>query len=125
MKRFIIIFLSAAQTYCYAQNNLTLADAVNIALKNSPGIKIAKNNLNISNINNDYGIAGGLPSININGSDNQQSISLNQSLSSGTDIVRNGVGSNTATLGLAATVPVYAGGKIIAEKKKIRTGSAT
>ncbi|OIR05407.1 outer membrane efflux protein [mine drainage metagenome] len=119
MKRVIIIFLLAAQTYCYSQNNLTLSDAVNIALKNSPGIKIAKNNLNITNINNDYGVAGGLPSITVNGNDNQQSISLNQSISSGMDIVRNGVGSNTATLGLAATVPVYAGGKINAEKKRL------
>lgn len=119
MKRFIIIFLLVAQTYSYSQNNLTLSDAVNIALKNSPGIKIAKNNLNITNINNDYGVAGGLPSITVNGNDNQQYISLNQSLSSGTDIVRTGVGSNTAALGLAATVPVYAGGKIVAEKKRL------
>lgn len=119
MKRFIIIILLATQSYCYSQNNLSLSDAVNIALKNSPGIKIAKNNLNISNINNDYGIAGGLPSISVNGSDNQQSISLNQSLSSGVDIVKTGVGSNTAALGLAATVPVYSGGKIIAEKKRL------
>lgn len=119
MKRAITIFLLAAQTYCYAQNNLTLSDAVNIALKNSPGIKIAKNNLNITNINNDYGVAGGLPSITLNGNDNQQYISLNQSLNSGTDIVRNGVGSNTAALGLTATVPVYAGGKIVAEKKRL------
>ncbi|MDE3145267.1 MAG: TolC family protein, partial [Bacteroidota bacterium] len=119
MKRLIIIFLLTAQIFGYAQNNLTLSDAVNIALKNSPGIKIAKNNLNITNINNDYGVAGGLPSITVNGNDNQQYISLNQSLSSGTDIVRTGVGSNTAALGLAATVPVYAGGKIVAEKKRL------
>lgn len=119
MKNFVIIFLLITQTICYSQNKITVSDAVNIAIKNSLGIKIAKNNLTISNINNDYGIAGGLPLITVNGSDNQQSIGLNQSLSSGTHVERNGVGSNNASLGLAATIPVYVGGKIVAEKKRL------
>ena len=67
MKRVLIFFFLFAQTICYSQKRLTLSDAVNIALKNSPGIQIAKNNVSISTLYNDYGIAGGLPSVILSG----------------------------------------------------------
>jgi outer membrane protein len=119
MKKIFIFLLVITQNICFSQQILTLPEAINIAIKNSPGIRIVKNNLSISTINNDYGIAGGLPAVQITGSDNQQSAGLNQSLSSGTDIQRKGVGSNAATVGLGASVPVYAGGRIQTEKKRL------
>ncbi len=119
MKKIFIILLVIAQNVCFSQQRLTLPEAITIAIKNSPGIRIVKNNLSISTINNDYGIAGGLPAVQITGSDNQQSVSLNQSLSSGTEIQRKGVGSNAAAVGLGASMPVYAGGRIKTEKKRL------
>lgn len=119
MKKIFIVLLVIAQNVCLSQQRLTLSEAVNIAIKNSPGIRIVKNNLSISTINNDYGIAGGLPVVQITGSDNQQSVGLNQSLNTGTEIKRNGVGSNAAAIGLGASVPVYAGGRIQTEKKRL------
>lgn len=118
MKKLILILL-VVYNVSFSQQRLTLPDAINIAIKNSPGIKIAKYNLDISTINNDYGIAGGLPVVSASGSDNQQSTGLTQTLSSGTHIDRSGVGSNTASVALGASVPVYAGGRIKTEKKRL------
>jgi outer membrane protein TolC len=120
----LLVSLLFLQGICYSQERLTLSDAVNIALKNSLGITIAKNNLSISRIYNDYGIAGGLPLVTLSGSDNQQSTSLNQTQNTGIHTERNGVGTNSAAIGVAATVPVYAGGRIVAEKKRLEVVQA-
>jgi outer membrane protein TolC len=119
MRKIFIVLSLMLQNFCFSQQRLTLPNAVNIALKNSPGIGIFKNNLGISTISNDYGMAGGLPTVLISGSDNQQSEGLTQNLNTGDHIKRNGVGSNSATLGIAASVPIYAGGKIQTEKKRL------
>ena len=120
----LFVSLLLLQTVCYSQQRLTLSNAVNIALKNSPGLFIAKNNVNINTIYNDYGIAGGLPAVTLSGSDNQQSTNLNQTLNTGLNTAKTGVGTNSAAVGLAATVPVYAGGKIAAEKKRLEAVQA-
>src|ERR1700759_1207720 len=45
----------------FGQQPLRLDDAINIALKNSLDIQVAKNNVEINEVNNTYGVAGGLP----------------------------------------------------------------
>jgi len=52
MKKALFIVLSAFAVKGYSQQNLSLADAIIIALKNSYDIQLAKTNLEISNINN-------------------------------------------------------------------------
>ena len=119
MKKIIIPLLLFVQTFSNAQQRLSLNDAVSTALKNNLGIRIAKNNVTIATINNDYGIAGGLPSVLLTGSDNEQSLNLNQTLNGGTKIQRTGATSNAAAVGVGAGVLVYNGGKVIAEKKRL------
>jgi outer membrane protein TolC len=116
IKLCLFIFLPAA---VYSQQRLTLSDAVSIGLKNSLGIKLAKSNVQISNINNSYGIAGGLPSVILSGNDKQQSTSVKQELNTGQTIERSGSNSNAATVSVDATMPVYSGGKIGFEKKRL------
>src|SRR5258708_13842844 len=57
---------------------LTLPDAVQIALKNSLGIQMAKNNISIAGINTSYSFAGGLPSVNATTAAQEQATTLNQ-----------------------------------------------
>jgi outer membrane protein len=57
---------------------MTRDEAVRIALKNSLGIEVARNNLAIAGINNSYGIAGGLPVVTGSVSDQEQSTSIKQ-----------------------------------------------
>lgn len=112
----LCIFLPVA---VYSQQRLTLSDAVSIGLKNSLGIRIAKSNVDASNINNSYGIAGGLPSVVLSATDKQQATNVKQELNTGQTIERTGANSNSATASIDASVPVFAGGKIGYEKKRL------
>ena len=98
---------------------LTLQDAINTALKNNFDIQIARNNAEISRINNTYGMAGGLPSVNINASDNNSIYDLNQKLSSGSEINKAGVTSNTLNAGLTAGITLFNGFKVVATKERL------
>jgi len=119
MKKFLVFLLLFCQAISYSQHRLTLTDAVNIALKNSPGIQIFKNNVNINTLYNDYGFAGGLPSVILSGTGKEQTTNIKQELSTGALIERNGANSNSATVSVDAVMPIYAGGRIVSEKKRL------
>ncbi len=59
---YIFILLSVSTS---AQVPLTLTNAIDTALKNNYDIQIAKNNNQISALNNTYGVAGGLPHLTV------------------------------------------------------------
>ena len=105
--------------HAIAQQPLSLQTAIGIALKNSLNIQIGKNVVAVTNINNDYAIAGALPIVSLNATDVQQSTSVNQKLNNGTQIKGYGAPSNNLNFGLNATVPVYNGGKINTAKKRL------
>ena len=73
----LLFFIS---TYSFSQQPLQLNDAINIALKNSLDIQVAKNNLEINEVNNTYGVAGGLPVVTGTASNQRQITNVNQSL---------------------------------------------
>jgi outer membrane protein len=119
---FVLLFLYAA---VFAQP-LRLQDAVNIALKNSLDIQVVKNNLQISEVNNYIGVAGGLPLVTASGSDNEQSVNINQKISqkiNGKDstynIIRNGATSNQLSGGVNAGVLLFNGLRVVATKKRL------
>jgi outer membrane protein len=103
----------------FAQQPITLNEAIDISLKNNLDIQISKNNEKISNINNNLGIAGGLPTVIGVANTNQQVIGLNQELSSGTTTNRTGVFSNNSNLGFTASMLLYNGGRVLATKKRL------
>lgn len=104
---------------CFAQQQITLNEVIEISLKNNLDIQISKNNEKISNINNNIGIAGGLPNITGSAGTNQQITGLNQELSSGTSTNRTGVFSNNSNLGFTASMLLYNGGRVLATKKRL------
>ncbi len=103
----------------FAQQTLSLNDAIGIALKNSLEIQIAKNTQSVNTINNHYGIAGGLPTVNAALNNTQQLTNLNQDLSNGTSINRNGVYANNTTANVSGSMVLYNGQRIITTKKRL------
>ncbi|GAC1449650.1 MAG: hypothetical protein NVSMB7_11710 [Chitinophagaceae bacterium] len=72
MKPLFFSFLLLVLHQVTGAQQLRLLDAVSIALKNSLDIQLVKNNLQISDISNNIGMAGGLPLVTATGSDNEQ-----------------------------------------------------
>lgn len=123
MKRlfFSCILLVFGTTAALAQP-LRLQDAVSIALKNSLDIQLVKNNLQITDINNSTGIAGGLPLVQATGSDNEQSVNVNQKINTPTgiqNISRSGATSNQLTAGVSGNILLYNGLRVVATKKRL------
>lgn len=112
----ILFFIS---TYSFAQQPLQLNYAINIALKNSFDIEVAKNNVQINSINNNYGIAGGLPVVSGAASDNQQITDVNQQLNTGTHIQRRGANGNSFSSNVTGSMLLYNGMRVIATKHRL------
>lgn len=72
MKYFIYLLLIICSFEGICQKQLTLNEAINIALKNNLEIELARNEVAIASNNNFIGVAGGLPTINASVSDQQQ-----------------------------------------------------
>ncbi len=113
---FVFLFLSCISG---AQVPLSLKNAIDTALQNNFDIQIAKNNAEINKINNTFGVAGGLPSVNAAAGDNRSVYNLKQKLSSGTNINQNNVKSNAYNAGISANIVLFNGFKVIATKGKL------
>jgi outer membrane protein len=102
------------------QTGLSLADAINTALKNSYDIQLAKNNLEISSVNNNIGVAGGLPQVIGTANDNQQLTTINQEFSDASrNTKRSNVGSNNLNAGVTGSIVLFNGWRVIATKKRL------
>lgn len=102
-----------------AQTNLSLPDAINIALKNSLDIQLAQNKISVDSINNYIGVAGGLPLVTANINDNEQVTSVNQKLNTGASIQRNNAAANNFNSNITGSILLFNGGRVIATKKRL------
>ena len=120
MKKSLLIILCAGTITGHAQQGLSLTDAVNIALKNSYDLRIAKNNLEISSVNNNNGIAGALPLVTAAANDNEQLTTINQKFTDASrDTKRNNVESNNLTAGITGSILLFNGYRVVATKKRL------
>jgi outer membrane protein len=122
MKKILVVLLLGCCCCLEAlsQPRLSLTDAINTALKNSYDIQLAKNNLDISNINNDIGIAGGLPTVTGTANDNEQITTINQKYTDPTrDTKRSNVGANNLTVGVTGSMLLFNGWRVVATKKRL------
>ena len=121
MKRifFLLTGLLFFSLLAQAQGVLRLTDAVNIALKNSLDIQLAKNRIEADSIKNNIGIAGGLPLVTANINDNEQITSVNQKLNTGATIQRNNAAANNLNSNITGSILLYNGGRVIATKKRL------
>ncbi len=121
MKKWLLVLsIVPAVSQVNAQQKLTLDNAISIALKNSYDVELVRNQLAISNINNNPGVAGALPIINLNASDNEQIISINQKFpDANRNTQRNNVGSNILQLGVTGSMLLYNGNRIVTTQKRL------
>lgn len=104
----------------FAQETLTVEQAVEIALKNNYDILLAKNEAEIADRNNTVGNAGMLPRITGNVGDNFTLNNLNQKFSNGNEINTNGVTGNNLSAGVALNWTLFDGLKMFATKSKLK-----
>src|ERR1700681_1385255 len=107
MLRILFFLCFALVTKEVVCQQLTLDTAIAIALKNSPGLMIYKNNFDIAGISNSYGMAGGLPFVQGTSTVTQQMTTLEQKYSNPLNNKNsNNAPSNNIAAGVAASVPV-------------------
>jgi outer membrane protein len=120
MKRVLTVVFSVLCLQGFSQQKLSLTDAISVALKNSFDIQIARNNLEISTINNNVGVAGKLPVVTGTINDNQQLTTINQKFSDPSrDASRSAVGSNNLSLGVTGSILLFNGWRVVATKKRL------
>jgi len=120
MKKLLFIIMPVFFYVNAFSQRLTLPDAVNIALKNSLGVQIAKNNVDIATVNNNYGIAGGLPKVDATGLDQEQVTNITQQYSNpANNKSSTGVSSNSLAANLNASQLLFNAGRVQDTKKRL------
>src|SRR5450432_371163 len=120
MKQFFLFILTVFFVQISFAQELRLHDAVTIALKNSYNIQIGKNYVDIATINNNYGIAGGLPLVIGSASDNEQITSIKQEYSSAPfSKTSNNASSNSIAAGLTGSILLYNGQRVVTTKQRL------
>jgi len=119
MKKILfILFIFPIHITAVCQS-LNLRDAINIALKKSLDLQLLKNNVEINRVNNNIGVAGGLPIVTAAAADNEQSTNVNQELNTGTIIKRKGAVGNNVSGNITAGLLLYNGSRVIATKNRL------
>jgi outer membrane protein TolC len=120
MKKFLlIILLPCVSATCFSQKILTLAAAIDSALRKNLDIAIARNGTTAAAVNNHISIAGGLPTVSGTLNDQEQVTAVNQKLNTGTDINRNNAASNNLQVGVTGSMLVFNGWRVVATKKRL------
>jgi outer membrane protein len=119
MKRVVFIAFLFLQVVAVNAQVLTLDEAINIALKNSLDIQIARNNQEAAQIGNNIAMAGGLPEVNGSASNTETLTNLTQELNNGNTTKRNGAASNSLQLGVTGSFLVFNGFRVYATKSRL------
>ncbi len=103
-----------------AQQKLTLKEAIQLALQNSYDIKLIENTVAIAKNNNDYGVAGALPTVTATGSENKTKSTLEQKFTDPTkNTIKSGVDGTTVAAGVNASVILFNGYRIQTTKSRL------
>jgi outer membrane protein len=120
MKHYSIILTLLLSAPVFAQPTvLTLKDAVQMALQNNFDVVIAKNESEISAINNNWANAGLMPVVSITANKLLGTNNIQQNLVNGTEIKTSGASVNNLNAGLAASWRFFDGMRMFATKKRL------
>jgi outer membrane protein TolC len=120
MKSSIILFFAfLVQISLRAQDSLfTSKQAIDLALQQNLEIQIAQSDADIAHINNNWGNAGGLPTITANLSNTEAVSNINQKLSNGNTTARNNVNNNNLNSNIGVSWRFFNGMKVRATKER-------
>ena len=116
---FLYLFILLLFVKVSAQNTLRLPDAINIALKNSLDVQLSKNIVEANATLNNYGVAGGLPTVTGTVSNNEQVISINQKENNGRITDRKNAATNNLVVGVTSSILLYNGDRVITAKSRL------
>jgi len=118
----ILCFVVLATTNATAQKNLSLNEAIQTALKNSYDIQLVENNLAIAKNNNNFGVAGGLPTITNTSTNNNTLTTINQTFPDASrNTSRNGVDGSTLNSAVNASMILFNGFRVQATKSRLES----
>lgn len=119
MKKLIVIFFFSSVNV-FAQQTISLPDAINIALKNSLDVQVSKNNIEANSILNNYGVAGGLPVVTSSATNTETVTSINQKYSDASrNTQRNNAASNNLNANVTGSILLYNGMRVTSTKKRL------
>jgi outer membrane protein len=98
---------------------LSVEDAIRIAVEKNFDVEIVKNEQQIGAINNNWGTAGLWPNINLNSTIGIASNNLEQRLTNGTTIKRNGAILRNLNAGFAVSWRIFDGMRMFASKRRL------
>ncbi|WP_197429045.1 TolC family protein [Phnomibacter ginsenosidimutans] len=103
-----------------AQTVLTLNDAIQQALSKNFDLQIARNDEEVANLLNNWGNAGRLPTVSAAAGYNFSNNNLDQRLSNGTNIKRNGASFQSENASVVAQWRVFNGFRVVAAKSRLQ-----
>lgn len=121
MNKLILLLFCFCLSSLAAQDTLSLESAIAMALEQSYGIKMAKNDAEIAHLNNTRANAGLLPLVALNAGDNITAVNFQQKLANGTEIRRPLGVFNSFNTNIAANWTLYDGKRAWMEKDKLAT----
>ena len=118
----VLCFVVVASTSADAQKILSLNEAIQTALKNSYEIQLVENNLAIAKNNNNFGVAGGLPTITNTSTNNNTLTTINQTFpDANRNTSRNGVDGSTLNSAVNANMILFNGYRVQATKSRLES----
>ncbi len=114
-----VVFMLSLNTV-YAQNTLSLNQAIEIGLKNNYSIQIANNNQSISTTNKEAAISTLLPKIDANAGINKSNVDTRQVFVTGITQERNNAKATQQTAGLQLSWVLFDGLKMFASYDRIQ-----
>ncbi|MFN8265226.1 MAG: TolC family protein [Chitinophagaceae bacterium] len=116
----LLLLILVINSGAWAQADLlTVDEAIKIAIEKNFDVEIDRNAQEIGKINNNWGNAGMWPNISATGSTTIASNNLEQKLSNGTTISRNGAILRSMNAGLAVSWRIFDGMRMFATKKRL------
>ena len=116
---FIFICFATFSNCVYAQQLLTLEEAVATVLKNNYDIQLVKNDSSVFALNNSYANAAFLPTFNASGTVLFNNNNTKQSLADGSQKSQSGVKSNNVQASVNMNWTIFDGFKMFATRKKL------